>query len=208
MPVVLSHHGCDLKTAQHLLGGSPFQPSTQDYDWLGAGSYFWENDAVRAFQWASETRRKFASPSVIGAAIELGHCLDLTTQTGIAAVRIAYEKVSDLAETTGNPLPINVDPGRVPKGDKVLRRLDCAVINYLFEMLRTSQEADPKSQPFTTVRALFPEGSKLYPGAGFWDKTHIQMCVREPRQILGVFRLPDWQREQLGLPPLYSRTDP
>jgi hypothetical protein len=161
---------------------------------------------VRAYQWATESGRRFASPSVVGAAIELGHCLDLTTQTGIAAVKLAYEQVSTLAKKTGNPLPMNVDPARNPNGDKVLRRLDCAVINYLFEMLRTAQDADPKSQQFTTVRALFPEGSKLYPGAGFWDKTHIQICVREPRQILGVFRIPEWQREELGLPLLYKRS--
>lgn len=78
-------------------------------------------------------------------------------------------------------------------------------MNYLFEILRTAQESDPKSQPYTTVRALFPEGSKLYTDAGFWDKTHIQICVREPEQIHGVFRIPEWQRKDLGLPRLYER---
>jgi hypothetical protein len=78
-------------------------------------------------------------------------------------------------------------------------------MNYLFEILRTAQESDPKSQPYTTVRALFPEGSKLYTDAGFWDKTHIQLCVREPEQIQGVFRIPEWQRKDLGLPRLYER---
>jgi len=76
-------------------------------------------------------------------------------------------------------------------------------VNYLFEILKTAQESDPDIQPHPTVRAMFPEGTKLYPGAGFWQKTHVQLCVREPEQILGVFRIPEWQRVELNLPELY-----
>jgi hypothetical protein len=185
LPIVLAYHGCDLETAQELLGGSPLKPSTKDCDWLGEGSYFWENDALRAYQWATEPRRKFKSPSVVGSVIELGKCLDLMTQSGIAAVKVAYDGFMALS------------------GDKTLRRLDCAVMNYLFEILETAGESDPNSQPYQTVRALFPEGNKLCTDAGFLEKTHIQICVREPEQILGVFRIPEWQRVEIGLPNLY-----
>ena len=204
MPLVLAYHGCDLATAQKLLGGSPFQPSTRDYDWLGAGSYFWENDIVRAYRWATESRANFDHPSVVGAAIELGNCLDLTTQSGVSAVKVAYDEFIAISERDGTPIPENVDPAKYPGSDKILRRLDCAVMNYLYEIAETAQETAPKSQPYTTVRALFPEGSELYPGAGFRDKTHIQICVRDSEQILGVFRIPDWQREELELPSLYN----
>jgi hypothetical protein len=108
-----------------------------------------------------------------------------------------------MAERKGVPIPVNVDPIQQASGDRIMRRLDCAVMNYLFGIQETAQESDPQSQPYATVRALFPEGSELYPGAGFWDKTHIQICVREPEQILGVFRIPEWQRIELELPRLY-----
>jgi hypothetical protein len=205
LPIVLAYHGCDLETAQELLGGSPFKPSNKDYDWLGEGSYFWENDAVRAYQWATEPRHKFKSPSVVGSVIELGKCLDLMTQSGIAALKVAYEGFMALTQRTGSPVPKNVDPATDPSGDKILRRLDCAVMNYLFEILKTAEESDHKSQPYQTVRALFPEGNQLYVDAGFWQKTHVQICVREPEQILGVFRVPEWQRAEIGLPELYER---
>jgi hypothetical protein len=189
------------------LGGSSFQPSRKDYDWLGAGIYFWENDVVRAYQWAAEHRRKFVHPTVVGAAIELGHCLDLTTQSGIEAVKLAHNQLIRMANENGDPIPENVDPAMEPSGEKIIRRLDCAVMNHLFDdVLQTVQEPDRKSQPYTTVRALFPEGSELYPGAGFQDKTHIQICVREPEQILGVFRIPEWQSKELELPNLYERS--
>jgi hypothetical protein len=207
LSLVLAYHGCDLKTAQQLLGGSPFQPSKRDYDWLGAGIYFWENDVVRAYKWAAEHRRNFVHPTVVGAAIELGNCLDLTTQSGIEAVKLAYNQLIRMANENGDPIPENVDPAMEPSGYKIIRRLDCAVMNHLFDdVLQTVQEPDPKSQPYTTVRALFPEGSELYPGAGFQDKTHIQICVREPEQVLGVFRIPEWQRRELELPSLYERS--
>ena len=211
MSLVLAYLGCDLETAQELLGGSPFQPSIRDYDWLGAGIYFWKNDVIRAYRWATEHRRNFTHPSVVGAAIELGNCLDLTTQSGIEAVKLAYHQFVGMVSLIGDPIPENVDSAKKASGDKIIRRLDCAVMNCLFETQQTVQDLAPESQPYTaqpytTVRALFPEGSELYPGAGFRDKTHIQICVREPEQILGVFRIPDWQSEELGLHSLYKRS--
>jgi hypothetical protein len=59
-------------------------------------------------------------------------------------------------------------------------------------------------QRFQTIRALFPEGKPLYPTAGFRELTHVQLCVRDKRQIQGVFRIPDEQRLALGLPALYE----
>jgi hypothetical protein len=203
MPLVLGYHGCDIGTARKLLGGSSFSPSKRKYDWLGAGSYFWENDAVRAYQWACEPRRKFSRPSLVGAVIELGNCLDLTTQVGIEAVKVAYDQFIEMANENGTAVPENMDPPGMPNGDKVIRYLDCAVINHLFDLFQRAQESDPSIQPRTTVRALFPEGGELYPGAGFRAKTHIQLCVRDPRQILGVFRIPEWQRKELKIPALY-----
>jgi hypothetical protein len=187
------------------LGGSPFLPSVEDYDWLGSGIYFWENDILRAYQWATESRLNFDHPSVVGAVIELGNCLDLTTQSGISAVKLAYDKFIITSNSDGVPIPANLDLARNPSGDKILRRLDCAVMNYLYEIAETEQESDPQIQPYATVRAMFPEGSELYPGAGFREKTHIQVCVRESEQIFGVFRIPDWQRMELELPELYKR---
>jgi hypothetical protein len=34
------------------------------------------------------------------------------------------------------------------------------------------------------------EGDPVYPAAGFCEKTHIQIAVRNPSLIKGVFRVP------------------
>ena len=51
---VLGYHGCDPAFAEKLLSGevpiNDWKPSTNDYDWLGHGIYFWEYAPERAFQ--------------------------------------------------------------------------------------------------------------------------------------------------------------
>jgi hypothetical protein len=49
-----------------------------------------------------------------------------------------------------------------------------------------------KESAFDSVRGLFPEGEELYPGAGFKDRTHIQIAVCNPDRILGLFYPPDY----------------
>jgi hypothetical protein len=44
--------------------------------------------------------------------------------------------------------------------------------------------------PFDTVKGIFQEGAPIYQEAGFREKTHIQICVRDPECIKGVFRVP------------------
>lgn len=60
---------------------------------------------------------------------------------------------------------------------------DRAVIEY---MHRTRVKADLK--PYDSVRGVFWEGSELYPSAGFKEKSHVQLCVRNPNCIKGYFR--------------------
>lgn len=66
----------------------------------------------------------------------------------------------------------------------MVRRLDCAVIQSLH------QNREESGLPaFDTIRAAFPEGTPLYPNAGFLERTHIQICVRDPKSIIGYFRV-------------------
>ncbi|WP_309143670.1 DUF3732 domain-containing protein [Bradyrhizobium sp. CCGUVB4N] len=85
---VLGYHGCGASVAERFVAGDDFKKSTNAYDWLGPGIYFWESNPVRGIQFAEELkirgRRRIRKPAVVGAAIDLGLCLDLTTAAGIA----------------------------------------------------------------------------------------------------------------------------
>ena len=48
------------------------------------------------------------------------------------------------------------------------------------------------SPQFDTVRGLFPEGTPLYDGAGFRERNHVQLAVRNTDQILGCFYPPQF----------------
>ena len=45
---VIGYHGCDETVAEQLLDTGVFKPSTNAYDWLGHGIYFWEWGLDRA----------------------------------------------------------------------------------------------------------------------------------------------------------------
>jgi hypothetical protein len=179
------------------LSGSSFEPSNQPWDWLGNGSYFWEEDILRAYEWALE--RRSSSPCVVGAVIERGNCLDLTTQRGVRALKGAYHLYVEWQASKGQPMPTNRPATSGRPQDLALRLLDRAVLEHLHFIYKSVSNKE-----FDTVRAMFPEGNPLYKDAGFFEKTHVQIAVRKPKQILGVFRIPGHQLTELGLPDLYE----
>jgi hypothetical protein len=167
---------------ERLLRGEKFKPSENDYDWLGSGIYFWENNPQRALDFAYEamkrTGSKIREPFVVGAVVDLGACLDLTTATSITLVRIAYESLRADFEMAGEPLPTNSKDG-------LRRKLDCLVLNRV-RLLQVRRQPDAAIQ---TVKGVFMEGDPAYSGGGFPEKTHIQIAVCDASCIKGVFRV-------------------
>jgi hypothetical protein len=182
---ILGYHGCQRAVGERLIAGEPFTPSDNDYDWLGPGIYFWESNPRRALEWAELLhRRKHGSapsePFVVGAAVDLGLCLDLLTSNGIAAVRAAYKDFEEGLIFSHSPQPRNTG-----SADLLLRRLDCAVLRHLHAIRKAGGQF-----PFDTIRGVFIEGDSIYLNSGFREKTHIQICVCNPDAVKGVFRVP------------------
>lgn len=63
----------------------------------------------------------------------------------------------------------------------LLRDLDCFMIEKLHDFRRVEN-----LRPFDSVKAMFSEGNTLYPNAGFREKNHIQICIRNPNYIKGL----------------------
>jgi hypothetical protein len=183
---VLGYHGCDEAVAEKLVAGDSFLHSHNEYDWLGDGTYFWEANPIRGLEFARETMTRLGpkspirSPAVVGAIIDLRLCLDLSTSAGTTEVKDAYESYEAFIAAAGQPMPQNRGGA-----DMLLRDLDRAVIEHLHAVreLRGLPKID-------TVRGFFFEGGRLFPGAGYFEKTHVQICVRQPGCIHGVFRVP------------------
>ena len=182
---ILGYHGCDREVGQRLLlREASMRLSENSHDWLGHGAYFWENDRERALQWARflKERGKIETPFVVGAVIDLGFCMDLTEISHAAQLKEAYQWFKQYYDETKIPMPEN-ERGRTDDEDLILRHLDCAVINIM-HVLRT-ERGEP---PYDTVRGIFQEGRPVYENARIWEKTHVQICVRDPsKSVVGYF---------------------
>jgi hypothetical protein len=66
--------------------------------------------------------------------------------------------------------------------DLLKRYLDCAVIETIHQFNK-----DKKKPEFDSVRGVFFEGKDLYENAGFKEKNHIQIALRNPNCIKGYF---------------------
>jgi len=146
---------------------------------LGEGAYFWEANPHRGLEFAREKFKREgrkAGVHVVGAVIDLGLCLDLTTSAGIEQMQSAYHSLWSTFEAAG---------AEMPRNGQLLKRLDCAVINHLHRLRN-----DQKAESIQTVRGVFIEGEPAYRGAGFSEKTHIQIAVHDLECIKGVFRVP------------------
>lgn len=182
---VLGFHGCDQSVADAIIARqeSHIIASENPWDWLGHGIYFWEHDPHRAYEWAcylkdnpkkmSKGKKRIKKPTVIGAVIDLGKCLNLLSGKLIQLVEGTYNHLRQLFEKAEVPIPRNTDDARF---------LDCAVINA-FHMF----EKENGGVSYDTVRGMFPEGEPLYSNAGFRKKNHIQLCVVNPNCIKGYF---------------------
>lgn len=178
---VIGYHGCDALVAERLLAGEPFAPSDNNFDWLGRGVYFWEYGPDRALRFAHEqkARGKVETPAVVGAVLQLGECFDLLDTDYTSELATDYPVWEAMMRDSGLPLPQNGGD----TADRKLRRLDCAVLNWVIEA-----HGRRATVPYDSVRGGFTEGEGAFPGSGIQRETHVQVAIRNPACILGVFR--------------------
>ncbi len=186
--LLIGFHGCDKTTRNKIINNrTMLNSSKNDYDWLGNGMYFWENNFQRAFEFAQDLHsnpRKGKSlikiPIVLGAVIDLGFCLDLLERKFIELTRQSFDTLKTAYQQLNLTLPENTTLG--PSKYLLIRKLDCAVIENLH-----NYRSKGKLRPFDSARGVFIEGDPLYPNAGFYEKSHIQLCVRNLNCIKGFF---------------------
>lgn len=167
---VVGFHGTRLSLAADIVRSGDFRRSPYPWNWLGRGTYFWQEDPARAYQWAK--RRFGGAGAVVEARIHLGRCLDLAQQRSLRLVRKAYIELKKAAVKSDGTLPSN-------RGND--HSLDAAVIEVVCA----------NWGEFDTVRSAFAQGTELYPRSGFRSMNHVQIAVRNPKSIVGRPEL--WQ---------------
>ncbi len=185
--IVLGYHGCPanrpeaLDFVRGLIAGTnrvdEWRPSSNEYDWLGGGVYFWEFGPRRAKQWAGE------DGEVVGAMIQLGNCFDLTDPGCERLLRKTYEKVASIYADEEKSLPTNEGAGGF------YRKLDRLIVDQAMSITDAASINTVRPETmFQSVRSAFEEGEAAFPGSKLRTQTHIQIAVRDLSCILGVFR--------------------
>jgi hypothetical protein len=194
--LIIGFHGCDESVRDELINNPQhIKKSEKPYDWLGHGIYFWENNYERALKWATEkaNRNQIQKPAVLGAVLELKYCFDLLDSRFINILKAYYELMVESYKSLGKEIPRNKDLPNDLNKDKIIRELDCTVIEFMHESILSTVIEDENQKGFSeykifdSVRGVFTEGSAIYPGAGIFEKSHIQICVRNPNCIKGFF---------------------
>lgn len=171
--VVTAYHGTSAAAAAEICATNRILYSRNSWDWLGWGSYFWEDGPHRAWEWA--TAQFGDQAAVVSVPVRLGKCLNLCDGSQHPVVRMGYERIRSEYERLGRELPTN-------KAD-LRRPLDCLVLNFVCtELLRGVD----------TVRASFQEGKDVYPGSAFTANSHVHLCVRRESAFAGPFEAEVW----------------
>lgn len=194
--LVVAYHGCDVTVRDALVKGDikALTPSNNKYDWLGPGVYFFENDLVRAQQFAQAahdnpdklyTKHPIATPSVVGAVLRISRWLDMTTQLGMDNWLSAFKSLESSQRKTNQRMPEN----KAADGDDttvLLRRLDCAVFTLLHEL--RNEQGLPQVQ---AIRAAFYQGKPLAKSTSeFREQTHMQIALCDNACVAGWFLPP------------------
>jgi hypothetical protein len=190
---VIGYHGTGLSSALRLVNRvEPFRASERDYDWLGRGVYFWEYAPKQALAFAAirqrqlrqkkvktaDEQRRVSEPlAVVACTIRFGFCLDLTKPATVDFIGSVYTDYTEMMAEAGEPLPQNT---------RKYRKLDCQVFEYAYRLL---EESGPTSVVDTSRGIYVPTGGdkRVWEGSWISRDTHIQICVRNPSTLLGVW---------------------
>jgi hypothetical protein len=194
--LIIGFHGCDVAVKQKLINSSSsIQISQKPYDWLGHGMYFWENNYDRALEWAENKKKRseIETPAVVGAVLQLGYCCDLLDSRYVQVLKDYHALMVADYKLVGQELPENKDIRNDVYKDKILRVLDCSVIEYMHSKIHEKYQNEINLNGFSdlkifeSTRCVFTEGGPVYEGAGIFEKSHIQICIRNPDCIKGFF---------------------
>lgn len=204
--VIKGYHGTTRDRAERIMAGGVWLESTNGYDWLGPGVYFYQDAPLRAHWTAQRAAIKeargdrsavLAEPVVIEADIHLGNCLDLSELGDNLFVKTAY----DYLVAAGVTLRTQKAPGlqRKPRSSlhlgrapwfsgalhpSVLHNLDDQIMQWTFELFE-----EALSVPIDSVRCPFIDGRPFYKSSWYFETAQISINVRNWRNKITFGRI-------------------
>lgn len=180
--LVRGFHGTTLNAAEKLLGGDDWLPSINEGDWLGYGSYFFEDGAARAMHWARlSCAGTGEAAAVLRVDIDLSNCLDLLDLTDFEIVRDIYDSIKNkIPLPTQEPLEVRQGRARPPRAGtplKMRNKRDRFIVDYCVDALKPGRE-------ITAVRSAFLWGHALSAQSCLFNWNRVEIAVRDPRKAI------------------------
>lgn len=169
---VIGFHGTSIESAAEILRTGRFDETTDG--WLGRGVYFWEDAPAQARWWAKD-QKKETRPAVLASLIDLHRAADFLNP----AARWGYRLAAYRAKAAFGVQERYGLTGAV---------LDSAVIDLWCDRVGRENGAS-----LTALRALAVSDAGEVVGRRAWEgsrlvvNAHIQLCVRDPRCIVGTW---------------------
>ncbi|ESY21400.1 hypothetical protein [Mesorhizobium sp. LNJC394B00] len=157
----IGQHGTSLAAAGSIIRDG-FHPSSKPEDWLGDGVYFFQDAPQRAREWAISRYNDDAA--VVEASIDLTNFLDLLDIEWTNWLAEVHDQYVAKLKAEGTALPTQ-------KGGA--HRLDRAVLNYAVDVLKAS------GIEIAGIRGAFTEGSAIFPNSALFNRSHVQIAVRD-----------------------------
>jgi len=107
----------------------------------------------------------------------LGNCSDLLDSANIVTLKQFKAEMEEKCKAEGIPLPVN---------HRRNMKLDCAVFNLLYKT------SDNTGRSIQTARAVYVPSAipkRIWEGSWISEETHLQICVRNPENILAVWHV-------------------
>ncbi|WP_213086997.1 hypothetical protein [Chitinophaga agrisoli] len=138
-------------------------------------------------------RGAIKQPDVIGAVLQPGYCCDFLETKFIEVLTSYHKMMASQYQALDVRMPENRDLPHDRHNDRILRLLDCATIEFMHaEILNevkkeVNKRGFSENKIFDSTRGAFIEGGPAFEGAGIFEKTHIQICIRNLNCIKGFF---------------------
>lgn len=160
----------------HRLG---FKPSTNPYDWLGEGIYFFQDGPNFAYHWGTSDRRagRHDDLALFAADIELHGFIDLLDFAWGQFLREA----SATLEESADPEYLKAKEKQKEYEFGVDQRQGHWLDQYVIQAAASGMKE--KGIEVMGVRSAFWEGAPLYEKSHIMDRQHIQIAVRNVAAI-------------------------
>ena len=174
------YHGTTQHRAEQILSHG-FRLSTNPWEWLGDGVYFWQDAPTRAVVWSEEwSKRSVAgtgSLAVLRCRLRLEDCLDLLDVNFNELIReLSEEFLQRLQAEPDAPKLVNYRTG----AKRGRHELDAAFFNHLVGRLAK------KGLTVGCLRAAISEGEPILPDSPICYRSHVQICIRDLNLIEAI----------------------